>query len=1171
MKTFTLSVLTLLYSVCALAQSQQPGTFQDLINVDTKSPDAAALGKFGNIPVNYSTGATSLSIPVFDINIGKIRLPISLDYHTGGIRVDETSSSVGLGWALNGIGLVSRNVVNIPDEDGAGGYLSSPPPDSLYNDWSHGGGQYGQSVDDYYAQWLNQFREGAAEADPDIYSYNINGQGGKFIIKRDLTIMQIPHSNNQIAQVSGGGFKIIDANGVIYIFDQKEHVEQPTPDLTRFYVGTWRLSKMIDPGLADTVFFSYDAACGPATDKLYSYTYNLITNSDCASKAAQGEQFHISTTIHEDGLFPSQISWRGGMIQFSNACGRSDRASDKRLDHISVYAIVNGGQRLIKTVQLYQSYFYSHVVTGNYTPTDERNYRLRLDSVSMLPTSGSLQPQTWRMTYNNGNMAPRESAAQDIWGFNNGKFNNSSLIPQQTVVYNSVNYAIENNNSRDPDASAMLACTISSIQYPTGGKSVFEFEPHQWNTYNNYTTPQSTPCIANSINQTSSQINWTPDPQGSSYNITYAFSAYNVAGMNNQRPNITITDVTNPSSPVQVVFLSSNITASLPLNNYQNPTPWYPTLGHSYLIVANVYNITTVNVSAQININWTRTYTNVPETKFGGGLRVRSVTSYDLDGTLVGKDLYKYGASEDGIGQLLTPANYLQVTSKQVSYACAMFGAAGSDPGSGGSCMNEYGSGLTIYANPVFPATQFSGSPILYPSVTKYPLDAQGYPTNGKSVFTYSIYDDQPAFASTNYQKIGVLMILNEWKNGFLGSQSDYKYDPATSSYILVKQTSNNFQAARGETYNGIKVENSYTWLQDDCHLNSMLNATSEYFIAQVPTNTGAMLLQSTAVTTYGTNGTPLTVTENYAYNDVTHLFPTSKSTVDSKNITDLTNLKYPHDLASGGNVYAEMVGKNIISPVVQSQRMYNGVQADLHNLIFQDWSGTGNLLLPSSVAEQVRSNPTETRILFNQYDKYGNILQQQKANDLYQSYVWDYNSVYPIAKCSNAAVTAIAATSFEADGKGGWSIPSAVRETSAITGRQCYNLSHGACTVSGLSSSVTYHLTYWSKGGAYSVTGSNTVLHGKTVNGWTYYEHWLTGASTVSVSGSAQIDELRIYPASAEMTTYTYDPLIGMTSQCDQANVITYYEYDEMGRLKDVKDQDGNVIKTYDYHYHTN
>jgi YD repeat-containing protein len=73
---------------------------------------------------------------------------------------------------------------------------------------------------------------------------------------------------------------------------------------------------------------------------------------------------------------------------------------------------------------------------------------------------------------------------------------------------------------------------------------------------------------------------------------------------------------------------------------------------------------------------------------------------------------------------------------------------------------------------------------------------------------------------------------------------------------------------------------------------------------------------------------------------------------------------------------------------------------------------------------------------------------------------------------------------------------------------------------------------------------------------------------STVSVTGGAAIDELRVCPAGALMTTYTYDPLNGLTSQCDENNRITYYEYDTMGRLRDVKDQDGNVIKTIDYHY---
>jgi len=1176
MKTLTLCVLSLFYFMTVLGQTEQPGTFQDLINVDTKSPDAAALGKFGNIPVNYCTGSTSISIPVFHIDIGKIHLPISLDYHTGGVRVDESSSSVGLGWALSGIGIVSRNVVNIPD-DGDGGYLSSPPPDSLYTDWAYGGGQYGAAVDTYYASWLNTFREGGAETDPDIYSYNITGESGKFIIQRNLQIMQMPLSNNQIVQV-GGGFQITDANGVIYIFDLPEHVEVPTPDLTRIYVGTWRLTKIVDPGLADTVFFSYNGTCGVSTDHLYSYYYNMITPGECANLASSGEQFHISTTNRMDEQFPSQISWRGGMIQFSNACDRSDRVAEMRLDHIGVYSVVHGQQQLVKTVQLSQSYFYTDMCPG-YSSTDERNYRLRLDSVRVLPTSGSLQPQTWRMTYNNGNMASRESVAQDMWGFNNGKFNNTSSLPAQNVTYNSVIYPIGINNSRDADANAMQVCMLNSIQYPTGGKSVFQFEPHQWLTYNNYTEPETTPCSADSRNQSSSQITWTPDPLGSAYNVTYYFSAYNDQTGITDRPRVIITDQTTGTQ----LTINSNSDPSQPLSTLQNPVSWNPVLGHTYLIQVNLYTTTATNVNAQFYINWTRTYTNVPKINIGGGLRVKSVTNYDLNGAVTGKDLYAYGLTEDGNGQLLTPANYLQVASRAIQYACAV--SDGSDPGSGGvGCQTTYGAGLTVYANPVFPATQFSGSPVLYPSVTKYQLDAQGYPSNGKSIFTYGNLYDQPAFATTNYQKYGVLMILNDWKNGYLYSQSDYKYDLGTSTYELVKTTTNDMEPVRGATYNGVKVENSSVYLQDECNINSMVNATTQYFMAQVPTNTGAMLSQSKTVTTYGTNGTPLTVTENYTYGDLTHLFPTIKATVDSKNIAEVTNLKYPHDFASGNNVYAGMVAKNIISPLIQSQRLYNNVQADLHNVNYQDWSGTGNLLLPASVDEQIRSNPLETRILFNQYDKYGNILQQQKTGDIYQSYIWDYDSTYPIAKVVNAGGADIAATSFEADGTGGIYLDNngaGIISTDGITGSHCFQINEGLAKFN-LDPTKTYIVSMWAKNGTPNYNGfngstmtvatNNAWTTGKTINGWTYLEKSITGVTTINVgSGGGLVDEVRFYPANAQMMTYTYAPLVGMTTQCDEDNRITYYEYDEMGRLRDVKDQDGNVIKTYDYHYHAN
>jgi YD repeat-containing protein len=63
-------------------------------------------------------------------------------------------------------------------------------------------------------------------------------------------------------------------------------------------------------------------------------------------------------------------------------------------------------------------------------------------------------------------------------------------------------------------------------------------------------------------------------------------------------------------------------------------------------------------------------------------------------------------------------------------------------------------------------------------------------------------------------------------------------------------------------------------------------------------------------------------------------------------------------------------------------------------------------------------------------------------------------------------------------------------------------------------------------------------------------------------------LDEVRYYPKGATMITYTYDPGIGKTSECDPNNRITRYEYDGLGRLVKVKDQYNNLIKTFEYNY---
>src|SRR5262245_27480236 len=109
-------------------KAQQLWSFQNLISVGTVSPEAASLGRFGTIPVSHFTGIPSVTVPVHEITAGRLKFPVSLDYHAGGVRVDELSSSVGTGWALNGVGVITRSMIGLPDMPGSTShnYISSP-------------------------------------------------------------------------------------------------------------------------------------------------------------------------------------------------------------------------------------------------------------------------------------------------------------------------------------------------------------------------------------------------------------------------------------------------------------------------------------------------------------------------------------------------------------------------------------------------------------------------------------------------------------------------------------------------------------------------------------------------------------------------------------------------------------------------------------------------------------------------------------------------------------------------------------------------------------------------------------------------------------------------------------------------------------------------------------
>ncbi|MCL1942063.1 MAG: hypothetical protein FWF54_00700 [Candidatus Azobacteroides sp.] len=94
-------------------------TVDELLNqrasIPIPGPNVAALNKFVEFPVTHFNGQVDVSFPLYEIKLKNVSIPITLKYHTGGIRVGEEASWVGLGWALDAGGVISHQVRGLND------------------------------------------------------------------------------------------------------------------------------------------------------------------------------------------------------------------------------------------------------------------------------------------------------------------------------------------------------------------------------------------------------------------------------------------------------------------------------------------------------------------------------------------------------------------------------------------------------------------------------------------------------------------------------------------------------------------------------------------------------------------------------------------------------------------------------------------------------------------------------------------------------------------------------------------------------------------------------------------------------------------------------------------------------------------------------------------------
>ena len=212
---------------------------------------------------------------------------------------------------------------------------------------------------------------------------------------------------------------------------------------------------------------------------------------------------------------------------------------------------------------------------------------------------------------------------------------------------------------------------------------------------------------------------------------------------------------------------------------------------------------------------------------------------------------------------------------------------------------------------------------------------------------------------------------------------------------------------------------------------------------------------------------------------------------------------------------------------------------------------------------------------------------------------IWSSNEVYPIAEIKNATTSECGYAGFERTELSGWTLQSSGFEfisdpLNVRTGIFSLKLSSNSLykTIS-IGSNANNHSGYkasvWVKGptSAYikiAIAGTNEfvrIYNPEGANDWhllvaeipyAKYKYNINEnlklIAEIGSAAGAYFDDIRFHPMDAQMTTYTYEPMIGVTSVSDINSKPTTYEYDGLGRLILVRDFLGDILKKYNYNY---
>jgi hypothetical protein len=397
------------------------------------------------------------------------------------------------------------------------------------------------------------------------------------------------------------------------------------------------------------------------------------------------------------------------------------------------------------------------------------------------------------------------------------------------------------------------------------------------------------------------------------------------------------------------------------------------------------------------------------------------------------------------------------------------------------------------------------------------------------------------------------------------------------SSFLTLKKSVNTFQAdyRNQNTLNAYVTRRRFRWPEEYSPPQSY--EFDGFDVIGYRYKSYKYNLVKTITTTYDEKGqNPVLDSVLIDYADNIGWQPTKITRRTSDTASVVTYNYYPNQINNGIDIHYQMRTRNMYGVLVESKIYREGNLTGSQKNVFNNNFG-GNLVLPEQLQTKAApdTNNYKSRTHVYAYGTGGAPTEISKENNVHYCYIYDYpvdssaKDNLPVAEVMNAGLTQVAYTSFEANGKGGWTYSGTPQlNPASVTGARCYNLGSGNITRT-ISSGTTYIITFWLKNntGTASINGSSaTQVVNK--NSWTLYTKTVSDTSALSISGTGKIDELRLYPQGAQMRTMTYRQHIGISSECDINNRITYYDYDGFGRLMLVRDADKRIIKKNCYTY---